>query len=107
MSAKPVVLLAQARHDFRHSTAWYRKEGGAPLALRWVSSVETVIQHIGAHPQAGSTRYAEQLKLRDLRFWPLKDFPYLIFYLERDDRIDVWRVLHAQQDIPAWMGNHE
>ena len=30
-------------------------------------------------------------------------FPYLIFYFERDDCVDVWRVLHGQRDIPAWM----
>jgi toxin ParE1/3/4 len=30
-------------------------------------------------------------------------FPYLVFYLERADCIDVWRVLHAQRDIPSWM----
>lgn len=105
MSTKPVVLLAQARHDFRHTAAWYRKEGDAPLALRWASSVETAIQHIGAHPKTGSTRYAELLKLRGVRFWPLKDFPYLIFYLERDAHIDIWRVLHAQRDVPAWMSD--
>jgi toxin ParE1/3/4 len=24
----------------------------------------------------------------------------LVFYIERDDQVDVWRVLHAQRDIP-------
>lgn len=24
--------------------------------------------------------------------------------VERDDHIDIWRVLHSQRDIPAWMG---
>ena len=35
--------------------------------------------------------------------WLLKGYPYLVFYIERDSHIDVWRVLHAQQDIPAWL----
>jgi toxin ParE1/3/4 len=26
-----------------------------------------------------------------------------VFYVERHDHIDVWRVLHGQRDIPAWM----
>jgi toxin ParE1/3/4 len=26
-----------------------------------------------------------------------------VFYVEREDHIDVWRVVHAQRDIPAWM----
>ena len=37
------------------------------------------------------------------RVWPLKRYPWLVFYVERDDHIDVWRVLRAEQDIPAWM----
>ena len=107
MSHKPVVLTARARLEVRQITAWYRKEGGAVLALRWASSMESAIRHIGTHPKTGSTRYATLLKLDSLRFWPIRDFPYLIFYLERDTHIDAWRVLHAQRDIPEWMGSHE
>ena len=27
--------------------------------------------------------------------------PYLVFYVERGDSIDVWRVLHGKRDVPA------
>nr|MEA2799523.1 toxin ParE1/3/4 [Phenylobacterium sp.] len=30
-------------------------------------------------------------------------YPYLIFYVERDSHVDVWRLLHAERDIPAWL----
>jgi toxin ParE1/3/4 len=30
-------------------------------------------------------------------------FPYLVFYFEREDHIDVWRVMHVRRDIPGWM----
>jgi toxin ParE1/3/4 len=26
-----------------------------------------------------------------------------VFYIERESHIDVWRVLHAERDIPVWM----
>lgn len=58
---------------------------------------------IGRHPASGSRRYAHELNLPGLRFRPLSRYPHLVFYLERADRIDVWRVLHGQRDIPAWM----
>lgn len=45
------------------------------------------------------------LQIDELRFWPVNGFPYLIFYVERDDRIEIWRVLHAQRDIPAWIAD--
>jgi toxin ParE1/3/4 len=33
----------------------------------------------------------------------LKRHPYLVFYVERADHLDVWRVLHGMKDIPAWL----
>jgi proteasome lid subunit RPN8/RPN11 len=44
-----------------------------------------------------------ELDLPDLRSWKLWRFPYLIFYVARGEYIDVWCVLHAERDIPAWM----
>ena len=38
-----------------------------------------------------------------LRHWLLQSCPYLAFYVERADHLDVWRVLHAERDIPQWM----
>lgn len=29
--------------------------------------------------------------------------PDLVFYIERDDLIDVWRILHDMRDIPTWL----
>jgi toxin ParE1/3/4 len=37
----------------------------------------------------------------------LRRFPYLIFYMEQADHIDVWRVLHGRRDIPALMREPE
>ena len=46
-------------------------------------------------------RYAHELDLPGLRCCLMKRYPYLLFYVERDDCMDVWRVLHSQRDIPA------
>jgi toxin ParE1/3/4 len=43
------------------------------------------------------------LNLPGLRLWPLAHDPHLVFYVERPEHIHVWRVLHGQGDIPAWM----
>ena len=107
MIVKRVVLRDQAKRDVRQTTAWYRNEGGTTLARRWAAAVEAALRHIGAYPQTGFTRYAAQLKLDALRFWPIDGFPYLVFYVEREQHIDVGRVLHQKRDIPAWMGEGE
>ncbi len=46
---------------------------------------------------------ALELDLPELRSWPLKRYPFLVFYVEQPDHIDVWRVLHGQRDIPSWL----
>lgn len=33
---------------------------------------------------------------------PLDRYPYLVFYVEGKEDLDVWRVLHGQRDIPAF-----
>ncbi|MHB9101896.1 MAG: type II toxin-antitoxin system RelE/ParE family toxin [Sulfuricella sp.] len=65
--------------------------------------LEQAYKHITRHPATGSTRYAHELDLPGLRSWPLKRYPYLIFYVEQSDHIDIWRVLHGQRDIPSWL----
>lgn len=107
MTAKRVVLTEQARREVRQITAWYRKDGGTSPARRWVAAVEDALRHVGVHPQTGITRYALQLKLDDLRCWPIKGFPYLLFYVEHEQHIDVGRVLHQKRDVPAWMGDQQ
>lgn len=101
---KPVVWSELARRDTDDAAYWYASEGGLALGERFLAAVEAAIVHIGGHPQSGSTRYAAPLKLREIRFWPVRGFPYLVFYIEREQQVDVSRILHAERDIPASMG---
>ncbi len=78
-------------------------ENAPEAALGFIDALERAYGHVGGHPEAGSARYASELNLPGLRFWPLKKYPHWVFYLERSDHIDVWRVLHGQRDIPASM----
>jgi toxin ParE1/3/4 len=103
MSMKPVVPREQASRDVDDAVEYYLKEGAAQAALGLVDSLEDAYALLGRHPAVGTTRYAYELDIPGLRTWPLRRFPYLIFYVELDDRIDVWRVLHNRRDIPASM----
>ncbi len=103
MTPTRVTLSAKARQDLRQATAWYRKEGGSGLAQRWVAAVQGALRHIGSYPKAGSTPYAAELNLDGLRCWPVKGFPYLVFFVERARHVEVGRVLHAHRGIPAWL----
>lgn len=104
MTGRLLLLRPRAERDIEEALAYYRKEGGHDLALRWADNLEHGLRHISRFPASGSPRYANLLGLRDLRHWPTDGFPYLIFYLDTGQgAIDVWRVLHARRDIPGWL----
>ena len=103
MRARQVVPRLEAQQDTDEAIDYYLEEGAGPAALAFIDALEQAFAHLGRHPAIGSLRYAHELNLPGLRCWPLRRYPYLIFYVERDDHVDVWRVLHAERDIPSWM----
>ena len=103
MKAKPVIPRALASQDVENAISYYLSEDAEQAALGFIDALEKAYAHIGRHPSAGSPRYAHELDLPGLHCCQLKRYPHLIFYIERDDHIDVWRVLHGMRDIPAWL----
>jgi toxin ParE1/3/4 len=103
MKAKPVVPRELAKQDVDEALDYYLSEGAAQTALGFIDALERAYAHIARYPATGSSRHAHELELPGLRSWPLKRYPHIVFYVERDDSIDVWRVLHGVRDIPAWL----
>lgn len=101
---KPITWRSAAERDTADAAYGYAMEAGLPVGERFLAAVDAGITHVAHHPVSGSLRYAMPLQFEGLRFWPVGGFPYLIFYVEHVTHVDVWRVLHAQRDIPAWMG---
>ncbi len=103
MSAKRIIPRDAANRDISEALDYYLSEAGEKAALGFIDVLERAYRHIARHPESGSSRYAHELDLPGLRFWPLKRYPHLVFFVEREDHIDVWRVLHGGRDVPAWM----
>lgn len=103
MKSKSVIPRELADRDVEVAIDYYLRDGGEEVALRFVDALEQAYAHVGRHPATGSPRYGHELNLPGLRSWPLQRYPYLVFYVVRDDHIDVWRVLHGERDIPAWI----
>jgi toxin ParE1/3/4 len=97
---KSIVLRERANNDIEAAVEHYLRES-AEAALGFLDSLERAFQQIGLAPAAGSPKYAHALEMPGLRFRVCVRYPYLIFYVEQADCVDVWRVLHAQRDIPA------
>ena len=103
MKTLPVIPRALALGDVDETVAHYLEEGAAQAALGFIAALEQAYARIGRHPSTGSPRYAHALNLPGLRSWPLRRYPQMIFYVERADHVDVWRVLHGRHDIPGWL----
>jgi toxin ParE1/3/4 len=105
VKAKPVVVRPAASDDIEAAISYYLEEDAPQAALDFVDALDKAYSHLGRNPGTGSPRYAHELDVPDLRFWKLSHFPYLVFYVEQPDHVDVWRVLHEVRDIPPLMQN--
>lgn len=107
MTVKPVIPRGLAHHDVDDAIDYYLADSAPQAAEGFIDEVEQAFARIGRQPGVGSPRYGHELEIPGLRAWPLKRYPYLVFYMERPDYIDVWRILHTRRDIPAWLGPPE
>ena len=107
MKRKLVIPRLIAQRDVEDAIDYYVQEASALIADGFVDALEQAYAHIARHPATGSPRHAHELDLPGLRSWPLNRFPFLVFYVEQNDHTDVWRVLHAQRDIPAWLAEQD
>ncbi|MBU6487926.1 MAG: type II toxin-antitoxin system RelE/ParE family toxin [Burkholderiales bacterium] len=105
MKSKPVIPREIARQDVNEVISYYLEEGAVQAALGFIDVLEQAYSHLARHPDTGSPRYAYELDIPGLRSWPLKRCPHLIFYVNRTDHVDVWRVIDGSRDIPAWLSD--
>ena len=99
---KPLVRRERVDQDIQEAIEYYLEQS-PEAALGFIDDLEQAFRRIQRQPGAGSPRYAHELNLPGLRFGLCKRYPYLVFYREASDRIEIWRVLHGSRHIPAWL----
>jgi toxin ParE1/3/4 len=100
MNSKPVIRRAAADEDIGEAVDYYAVESVA-TADRFIDELKRLVQLIGKTPRIGSPRYSHELNIANLRFQKMGKFPYLIFYVEHEEYIDILRVLHEHRDMPS------
>jgi toxin ParE1/3/4 len=102
MSAKEILRREVADEDIDDAISYY--EGQSEQAtIGFIDDLQRTYKKIAASPKIGSPRYAYQLDLPGFLCRKLDKYPYMVFYFEHDDHIDVWRVLHEKRDIPNYL----
>jgi toxin ParE1/3/4 len=101
VTEKPVRLRELAHRDIDAAIEHYLAEAPEKVALGFIDELQKAFAKISMNPGIGSPRYAHELDLPDLRFKALARYPHLVFYVERDNHVEIWRVLHGERDIPA------
>lgn len=97
---KAVIPRVLANRDIEEIIEYYLAEQAERAALGFIDALEKAYVCLSSHPASGISRYAHELGIPGLLCWSLRRYPYLVFYTEREDHIDIWRVLHGRCDIP-------
>ena len=96
---KPGRLRPAAEEDLVRAARHYAAEGGRALAERMFDAALASLEPIELNPPLGSPRLGKICEIPGLRSWAVTGFPLRWFYFERDDHIDVVRLLGERQDI--------
>jgi toxin ParE1/3/4 len=98
---KKIVITPKASQDLDDCFA-YISEDNPEIALRFFDSTRLTIAQIARMPGIGSIFVTENDRLKELRKWSVKDFrKYLIFYIDRDEVVEIVRILYATRDISS------
>jgi len=93
----PIRLRPRAEADLADAFAWY-EERLPGLGTLFVRSVDACLTRVQRYPEASPEVHQR------VRRAPLRRFPYGVFYVIRQDRIDVLAVYHARRRPRAFEG---
>ncbi len=113
---KPINISAEADADLISFYDHYLIHAGERIAEEYSQRTQDALTHIERFPRTGSTRYASftpvsmldtdaQGEVMVLRCWTYRQFPLIIFYIERQDFITIVRILHQASDLPQHLSN--
>jgi len=100
---KRVLRRERANLDISDAVDHYLSEGDEAVARAFIDALEAAFRRIARFPGIGSPRYGIELDIPDLRSLPIRRYPFLVFYVERTDTVEILRVLHAHRDIPPML----
>ena len=98
---KPARLRPKAKEDRKDEVRYYRSKAGTSIAESLVTATQLALDQIEREPAMGSPRLGQLAEIPNMRSWRVTGFPLVWFYFEREDHLDVVRLLGERQDILA------
>ena len=98
---KRILIRPKASQDLDDHFAYIAERNGE-AALQFFDNVRLTLAQLARMPQMGRVYVIQNPRLQGLRKWAVRLFKrYLIFYIERDDAIEIVRILYASQDLSS------
>ncbi|MDA3038989.1 MAG: type II toxin-antitoxin system RelE/ParE family toxin [Actinomycetota bacterium] len=94
-------LRPLAQSDLIERTRYYRSNAGDETGERFFDAAVSTLETIESMPGVGSLLLGELSDIPGLRSYRIAGFPCGWFYFERDEYVDVIRLLSYAQDLPA------
>jgi len=99
--AKGISISPQACLDIEQSVDYLNREN-EEVALKFFDAVRQTFAQVARMSGIGAAYPLQNPRLQGLRKWMVKGFKkYLIFYLDREDTIEIVRVVHATRDLES------
>ncbi len=76
----------------------YRKEAGSVIAMKLVDALQKALLELERNPAIGSPALGLALGIDGLRSWRIDGFPLSFWYFERQQHIDIARLVGHRQD---------
>ncbi|MFZ1382440.1 MAG: type II toxin-antitoxin system RelE/ParE family toxin [Scrofimicrobium sp.] len=90
-----------ATNDYFSIVAWYTDEAGDKVAERFVRSLRETEDRISRNPGLGPTSFTYGASKQATIHGAEDGLPYLVFYLDLEEHIEIVRVLHERRDFPG------
>jgi plasmid stabilization system protein ParE len=84
--------------DVMSAFAWYHQQAGRAVATRLALELRDTLRLVQQHPEIGPLRNIASVRIRS---FPLREFPYVIYWNFNDDTVTLAAFLHNSRDRGA------
>ena len=95
---KRYFILESADREIDAQVAYYAEHAGATVAERFYAALKATFQSLLQNPGHGRRFESMHAVLAGVRVWLVHGFPFLVYYREIDEGIEIIHVLHGARD---------